>query len=106
MADTPKRFFGPKQLANSATTEYTVPGATTAVILQLWFSNPTTGDATVTLSLGADAAGTRLLGTYTVPANSVFAPSCYHVMTAGEILQVYASAATTIVGSASGVEST
>lgn len=106
MADVCKRLVGPKQLANSATTEYTVPALTTTTIREIHLSNPTAGDLTFTASIGADAAGTRFFGAYTVPANSVFGYPCHITMAAAEILQLSASAATSLVCIVDGVEST
>jgi hypothetical protein len=106
MADTLKRLVGPKQLANSATTEYTVPSATTTVIRMIHLSNPTAADKTVTISIGADAAGTRILDAYTVPAGTVFGYPCNFTMATTEILQMSASAATSVVAVVNGIEVT
>lgn len=106
MADACKRLVGPKQMANSATTEYTVPGATTTTVRLIHFSNPTAGQLTVTLSIGADAAGTRLLDAYPIPAGSIFAYPCHFTLATTEILQMSASAATSVVVCVDGIETT
>lgn len=106
MADTSKRLAGPLQLASSATTIYTVPGATTAVIRMIHLSNPTATDKTVTISIGADAAGTRIFDAFTIPALSVFGYPCNFVMDAAEVLQAFCSSATSVVIVVSGVETT
>lgn len=106
MADACKRLVGPKQLANSATTEYTAPGGTTTTVRLIHFSNPTVADKTVTVSIGADAAGTRLFDAFTIPANSVFGYPCHFTLAATEILQMSASAATSVVVCIDGVETT
>lgn len=106
MADTTKRLVGPKQLANSATTEYTVPGATSAVIRMIHLSNPTSGALTVTISIGADAASTRIFDAYTIPALSVFGYPCNFAMATTEIIQASCSAATSVVIVISGIETT
>ncbi len=103
MANTPKRMVGPKQLASSATTEYTAP-AGGAVIRMARFSNPGTTDRTVTASVGADAAGTRFYDAFTVPAGSVFSEPLNIPMTNGEVLQMSCSAATAVVAVVSGYE--
>lgn len=106
MADTCKRLVGPKQLANSATTEYTVPGATTTTVRLIHFSNPTAADKTVTLSIGTDAAGTRLFDAFTVQAGSVFGYPCHFTLATTEILQMSASVATSVVVCIDGIETT
>src|ERR1041385_3891860 len=60
MATTSKRLFGPAQLTNAAATLYTAPAATVAVARRMRVSNPTINPINITLSIGADAAGTRL----------------------------------------------
>lgn len=103
MANTPKRMVGPKQLAASATTEYTAP-AGGAVIRMIRFSNPTTGDLTVTMSIGADAAATRIYDGLTIPAKSVFQEPVNIPLTSAEIVQMSASAATSIIPLVTGYE--
>lgn len=105
MADVCKRLVGPKQLASSATTEYTAPGGTTTTVRLVHFSNPTATDKTVTVSIGADAAGTRIFDAYTIPAGTVFGYPCHFTLAAAEILQMSASAATSVVVCVDGVES-
>lgn len=106
MADTLKRLVGPKQLASSTATEYTVPALTTTVIRMIHLSNPTVSDVTVTMSIGADAAGVRFFDAYVIPAKSVFAFPCNIVMDAAEILACHADTATALVAVISGIEST
>lgn len=108
MANTPKRMVGPKQLAGSATTEYTAPaggsGVVTAVIRMVRFSNPTATDRTVTVSVGADAAGVRFYDAYTIPANSIFSEPLNIPLTNAEVVQMSCSAATAVVVILSGYE--
>lgn len=106
MADTSKRLVGPKQLESSTTTQYTVPALTITVIRMIHLSNPTASDVTVTMSIGADAAGTRFFSAYVIPAGSVFGYPCNIVMTAAEILAANAGTATALVAVISGIETT
>jgi hypothetical protein len=106
MADTLKRLVGPKQLENSTTTQYTVPGATTTVIRHIHLSNPTASNVTVTASIGADAAGTRFFSGYVIPANSVFGYPCNIVLEAAEILAMHAGTAAALVVLVDGIEVT
>lgn len=104
MADTLKRLVGPKQLENSTTTQYTVPALTTTTIRFIHLSNPTAADVTVTMSIGADAAGTRFFDAFVVPARSVFGYPCSIVMDVAEILAAHAGTATALVATISGIE--
>lgn len=106
MADTLKRLVGPKQLASTTATEYTVPGGTTAVIRHIHLSNPTASPVTVTMSIGADAAGTRFFSGYVIPAGSVFGYPCNIVMATTEILAMNADTATALVALVDGIEVT
>lgn len=87
MARTPTRLAGPAQVSNSAATKYTAPALTTAVVKNIHISNPSGSAATFTLSIGNDAAGTRLFDAYSIPANSIVNHHCYHVLDAAEVIQ-------------------
>lgn len=104
MARTPTRLAGPAALAGSAATIYTVPGATTTVMRHIHFSNPSAGAIDITLSIGADAAGTRLFDDFEIAADSVYEHFCYHVLDAAEIVQAWAATAATVVITVSGDE--
>lgn len=106
MADTLKRLVGPKQLESSTTTQYTVPALTTTTIRFIHLSNPTVSDVTVTMSIGGDAAGTRLFDAFVIPAKSVFSLPCNIVLDAAEILAAHAGTATALVATISGIEVT
>lgn len=90
MARTPKRLAGPAQVSNAAATKYTVPAVTTAVIRMIQIQNPSASAVDFTMSIGADAAGTRLIDGLSIPADSIFPFHCYIVMAAAEILQALA----------------
>lgn len=68
MARIPKRLYGPAAIATGPATVYTVPALTKTIIRQIHISNPSASPVTFTLSVGADAAGTRLWSTYSIPA--------------------------------------
>lgn len=63
-----KRLSGPAAIATGPATKYTTPAATRTVIRHIHIQNPSASPVTVTLSIGADAAGTRILDAYSVPA--------------------------------------
>lgn len=96
MARTPKRLAGPAQVSNAAATKYTVPAATKTIIRQLHVQNPSGSAVTLTVSIGADAAGTRLYDAYSIPAaaagvtGSVLDIFGYWVLETTEILQAFA----------------
>lgn len=106
MADTAKRLTGPNQLSTSAVTKYTVPASTTTTILYILAINTGTSVTALTISIGADAVGTRIIHARPIGIGEVFELKGYIVMTAAEILQAYASAATSLTLTINGVETT
>lgn len=96
MARIPKRLYGPALVATGPTTVYTVPALTKIIIRHIHVSNPSASPVTLTISIGADAAGTRILGAYSIPAaaagvtDSVRDFFYYQIMDAAEILTLSA----------------
>jgi hypothetical protein len=79
----PARIFGPALVATGPATVFTAAATERVRNIYVWVSNPTASAVNYTLSIGADAAGTRLIGTNTVaniPANSTqqFGPFVLH----------------------------
>ena len=72
MADTLSRFYGPALLTNSSATLFTVATNHTYVIRHIHISNPSGSAATVTLGIGTDAAGTRFLDAFSIPAGNTY----------------------------------
>lgn len=74
---TPKRIIGPTQLAAAAATLYTapsyIPNTMVTVVRKLAFFNADTVARLVTISIGADAAGTRILDQFSIPAGQPYA---------------------------------
>lgn len=89
-------MYGPALIATGPATVYTVPALTKTIIRQIHISNPSASPVTLTLSVGADAAGTRLWSAYSIPAaaagvvDSVRDIFMYLVMDAAEILTLSA----------------
>lgn len=106
MARTAKRLSGPTQLTTSAVTQYTVPASTKTVIRHIHFENGTASAATVTVSLGADAAATRLYDAFSIGANQTHDFYTFVVIDAAEVIQAKAGTATAIVMTMSGEEIT
>jgi hypothetical protein len=87
MARTPKRLAGPAQVATGPATKYTVPASTKTIVRHIHVYNPGSGTATFTLSIGADAAGTRVFDAYPVAEDVPLDHWCYYVLEAAEIIQ-------------------
>ena len=92
----PSRLYGPAQLGNTTATRYTTPAVTLAVVRLIHIYDPT-GGATWTLSIGADAAGTRLYDAMATVADTPQDHWCYHTLQPAEIIAAHASAATQVV---------
>jgi hypothetical protein len=96
MARTPTRFSGPALVSNAAATKYTVPAVSKAIIRHIHVENPSASPVTFTLSIGADAAGTRIFDAFSIPAAaagvtaSVLDHFCYYVADIAEIIQAFA----------------
>ncbi len=90
MARTPKRLAGPAQLSNAASTKYTVPGATTTVVRHIHVQNPSASAVDFTLSIGSNAAGTRLFDGLPIPADSERSFWGPYTLVAAEIIQAVA----------------
>jgi hypothetical protein len=74
MATSKAALYGPSAVAASLTTLFTTPSTEMDRIEMIWVNNPTAAAISLTISIGADAAGTRIIGTNTaanIPANSV-----------------------------------
>jgi hypothetical protein len=82
-----KRLAGPAQVSNSAATKYTVGAGLKAVVRHIHVFNASGSAATFTLSIGTDAAATRLFDGLSIPANQPFDFYCYLPMAAAEIIQ-------------------
>ena len=105
MADTAKRLFGPLALPNSATTQYTTPGATTTIVRNIHVTVTDGANHTFYLSVGSDAAGTRYYN-QTIYPNAPFDWNGFLVLAATEVIQAYADSATGVTMTVSGVETT
>lgn len=106
MAQTPKRLSGPAQLTGTPATIYTVPAATKTVVRYIHVSNPSASPVALTMSIGADAAGTRIFDALAIAANSEQDFWCYHVLEAAEIIQAWAGTASVLVVTMDGEERT
>lgn len=69
---TPRRVHGPAQVSNVAATKYTVPTGVKAWTRHIHIQNPSGSPVTFTMSIGADAAGTRIFDAYSIPAGTTY----------------------------------
>ena len=90
MARIAKRLAGPALVTNSAATVYTVPSSTKAVVRHIHVQNPTGSSVAFTISIGTDAAGTRLFDAYVIAAGTVLDHYGAYVLSAAEIIQAVA----------------
>lgn len=104
MARTPKRLAGPAQLTTAAATKITVPSTCKSILRHIHFYNADTVARLVTLSIGNDAAATRLLDGYSIPAGSPYDHYCYHVVDGAEVVQALADAASKVTLTINGDE--
>lgn len=81
---------GPALVSNAAATKYTVASGRRALVRSIHISNPTASAVDFTLSIGADAAGTRLFDGFPIPADSVYPYFGLHVLEAAEVIQAFA----------------
>ncbi len=100
-----KRLHGPAQVSNAAATKYTVPSVTKTIVRHIHIQNPTAGSVTFTMSIGADAAGTRLFDAYSIGSVSVIDHFCYYVLEATEIIQAFSGTNNVLVLTIDGEES-
>lgn len=85
-----KRIYGPALLSASTVTLYTVPTDVRTVIRHIHVSNPSASPVDFTLSIGADAAGTRLWNGQPVRADNLIQEFRDHTLVAGEVIQAFA----------------
>jgi predicted amidohydrolase len=90
MAKTPKRLFGPAQLTAAAATKYTVPASTKTIVRHIHLYNADTVARAVTVSIGADAAGTRIYDAISLAAGAELDRWVYYVVEAAEVIQAFA----------------
>lgn len=85
-----KRFYGPTLLGNVATTLYTCPASTLAVVRHVHVSNPSASTVDFTFSIGTNAAGTRLWDGFPIPVDDVLDHYQDFSLAPGEFLQAVA----------------
>jgi len=99
-----KRLYGPAQPGTSPATIYTVPVARTAQLQSITVCNTTAIDATITISIGSDAAATRIVSGLVIPANGFLIIAAGYVLTADEVLQASQGTASALTLTINGTE--
>jgi hypothetical protein len=89
MGQSGSRLFGPALLTNAAATKYTAPASTTVKIQNVHVFNGSGTAATFTMSIGADAAGTRVFDAISVPPNTPFDSYGPFYLAAGDTIQAF-----------------
>lgn len=105
MTDTPGRLFGPALLTNTAADKYTVGTGKTGIIRQILVVNNDTASRVFTVSIGADAAGTRIFR-HSIPAGTTWDWNGFIVLAAAEKIQSYGDATNVLTLSIFGIEVT
>ena len=96
MARIPVRSYGPALIATGPATVITVPDGEKLNVRELHVQNPSGAAVTFSLSIGADAANTRLYDAYSIPAaaagvsDNVRRIPVNWIMEAAEIMQLSA----------------
>lgn len=103
MSDTATRFVGPTLLTNTTATLYTVPALTIAILRNIHIANTSGTAATVKLSIGVDAAGSRLLGDLSVAANGTYDWSGFMPVAAAETIRGHSGTTNVLAITISGV---
>ena len=106
MPRTPKRLHGHAQVSNAAATKYTVPATTKTIVKFIHVQNPSGSAATLTMSIGTDAAAVRLFDGFSLSAGQVFDHPCYYVLEAAEIIQALSGTNNVLVLTINGDECT
>lgn len=101
-----KRLHGPAQLSNAAATKYTVPSSTVTILQHIHVFNPSGSAVNFTLSIGTDAAGTRLFDAYSIGAGQQLDMFVRIVLSAAEIIQAFGSTTNVLTLTLTGQEIT
>lgn len=105
---TPKQLCATSQLTTSATTYYTVPASTTAIIKQILLSNATSTDASATVhfvpSAGSASTSNKTFAEVVISANTTQVIDLSSVLPTGSTIRLLSGTASAINVHISGVE--
>lgn len=88
---------GPAALTTTAATKYTVASGRRGIVRHVHLSNPSASAIDFTMSIGADAAGTRVFDGFAIGADSVYDHYPYYVLEAAEVIQAFASSTSLVL---------
>lgn len=91
MSEIRKRLHGPSLLGTTAATKYTVPSNTKTVVRSIYVNAVSGQSDSFTLSVGTDAAGTRLFDAVAVSTYLIL--EVFLALEEGEIIQAFAGEA-------------
>ena len=97
MPRVPLRLHGPAQVAATPATKYTVPAGRKAILRHIHVQNPSGSPVTFTMSIGTDAAGTRLYDARSIAAGGEIDAWGYYVLEAAEFIQAGAGTTNVLV---------
>jgi hypothetical protein len=97
MSVAASRFYGPALLTNADALLYTVPAVTLVKWRHLHIENNSGSAATLFLSIGADAAATRIYDGYSIAANAVLDTFLYYILQPAETIRGH-SGTTLVLG--------
>lgn len=103
MTDTYK-VLSQTQVPAAAAAQYTVPGATQAIVRSIVLVNTTGAGVTVSLYVNGSANSNKILDTYTIPANQKIAINDVMTLAATNTIQAVASSAAAITMTVFGLE--
>ena len=103
MTDTYKTL-SQSQLPNAAAAQYTVPGATQAIVRSIVLVNTSASPVTVSLFVNGSAASNKILDTYTIPANTRVELNGIITLAATNTIQGVCSTAAVVTMSVFGLE--
>ena len=106
MADTAARLYGPTQLGTSAVTIYTSAASTTTIVRHIIAVNAATTAAKLTLSIGADAVGTRILDGFYIASKQNYEWKGFLVLAAADTIQASSDTASAVTLTVNGVKVT
>lgn len=86
----PNRFAGPALVTGAAATKFTAPAKAISILKHIHVQNPSGAPVNFTMSIGADAAGTRIFDALPIAAGGYLSPMVHFVLQAGEIIQAWA----------------
>ena len=103
MTDTYK-VLSQSQLPNAAAAQYTVPGATQAIVRSIVLVNTSGSPVTVSLFVNGAAASNKILDSYSIPANTRVELNGIITLAATNTIQGVAGTAAVVTMSVFGLE--